>query len=157
MLPIAESNLQFTSLHHEELLIALPRRHPLTRQAALSVEDLRSLRFILYEKKTVMRGLIDGWFTALCIEPQIVMVMENIEAIKSLVASGLGASVLPEHAVGNDALDRKVKLMRVQRHSLHRQLALVTLKSAYLPNAVSALFDLIVSELGTCNSSKKNR
>jgi DNA-binding transcriptional LysR family regulator len=148
MLPVAESNLQFTPLHREELLVALPRRHPLTRKAALSVADLRALRFILYEKKTVMRGLIDGWFTALGVTPQIAMVLENIEAIKSLVASGLGASVLPASAVGNDALDKKVRLMRVQQHSLYRQLALVTLKSAYLPNAVRALFDLIVSELG---------
>jgi LysR family transcriptional activator of glutamate synthase operon len=149
MQPVAESNLQFTPLHREELLVALPRRHPLTRQAVLSVDDLRALRFILYEKKTVMRGLIDGWFTLLGVEPQIAMVMENIEAIKSLVASGLGASVLPEYAVGNDALDKKVRLMRVQRHSLQRQMALITLKSAYQPNAVKALFELIVSELGS--------
>jgi DNA-binding transcriptional LysR family regulator len=148
MMPIAESNLHVTLLHREELLVALPRRHPLTRKPALSVEDLRALPFILYEKKTVMRGLIDGFFATLGVTPQIAMVMENIEAIKSLVASGLGASVLPEHAVGNDALDRKVKLMRVHRHMLHRQLALITLNSSYLPAAVKALFDLIVGGMG---------
>jgi DNA-binding transcriptional LysR family regulator len=147
MMSGAENDLQIRPLHREELLIALPRRHPLTRKPALSVEDLRTLRFILYEKKTVMRSLVDGFFTRLGIEPQIAMVMENIEAIKSLVASGLGASVLPEHAVGDDALDKKVKLMRIHRQSLHRQMALVSLKSAYVPHAVNALSDLIVSEL----------
>lgn len=148
MLPVAENNLQLTPLHHEELLIALPRRHPLTRKPALSVDDLRSLRFILYEKKTVMRGLIDSFFMTLGITPQIAMVMENIEAIKSLVGAGLGASILPIHSVGQEAADRKVTLMRVEKHPLHRQLGLITLKSNYIPSAVSEFCRLVVEELG---------
>ncbi len=148
MLPVAENNLQLTPLHHEELLIALPRRHPLTRKPALTVDDLRTLRFILYEKKTVMRGLIDSFFTMLGITPQIAMVMENIEAIKSLVGAGLGASILPSHAIGKEAADRKVTLMRVQEHPMQRQLGLITLKSGYIPNAVRELRELIVQELG---------
>ena len=148
MLPVTGNDLQLTPLCEEELLIALPSRHPLARKSALNVNDLRELRFILYEKKTVMRSLIDNWFAALGVTPQLAMLMENIEAIKSLVGAGLGASVLPAHAVGNDALDRKVKMLRVQRHRLHRQLALVTLKSAFIPNAVSALSELILKELG---------
>ncbi|NOT62817.1 MAG: LysR family transcriptional regulator [Acidobacteria bacterium] len=148
MLPVTGNDLQLTPLCEEELLIALPSRHPLARKTALTVNDLRELRFILYEKKTVMRSLIDNWLAGLGVTPQLAMVMENIEAIKSLVGAGLGASVLPAHAVGNDALDRKVKMLRVQRHRLHRQLALVTLKSAFIPNAVSALSELILKELG---------
>ncbi|MBI3426416.1 MAG: LysR family transcriptional regulator [Acidobacteria bacterium] len=149
MLPVVENDLQLTPLCDEELLIALPRRHPLARKRSLTVNDLRALRFILYEKKTVMRGLIDNFFASLGVTPQLAMVMENIEAIKSLVGTGLGASVLPSHAVGNDALDKKVRLLRVERHRLHRQLALVTLKSTFVPNAVQELFNLIVQELGT--------
>lgn len=149
MLPVTGNDLQLTPLCNEELLIALPSRHPLARKRALTVNDLRELRFILYEKKTVMRGLIDNFFTSLGVTPQLAMVMENIEAIKSLVGTGLGASVLPSHAVGNDAIDKKVRLLRVAGHHLQRQLALVTLKSAFVPNAVRELFNLIVSELGT--------
>jgi LysR family cyn operon transcriptional activator len=148
MLPVAENDLQLTPLCQEELLIALSSRHPLASQRALTINDLRALRFILYEKKTVMRGLIDGFFASLGVTPQLAMVMENIEAIKSLVGAGLGASVLPEHAVGNDALDKKVRLLRVEHQHLHRQLALVTLKSAFIPNAVRELFDLTVEHLG---------
>ena len=155
MLPVTGNDLQLTPLCEEELLIALPSRHPLARKTALTVNDLRELRFILYEKKTVMRSQIDNWFAALGVTPQLAMVMENIEAIKSLVGAGLGASVLPAHAIGNDALDRKVKMLRVQRHRLHRQLALVTLKSAFIPNAVSALSALILQELGSKKSAQK--
>lgn len=147
MMPAAGSDLQLTPLCEEELLIALPSRHPLAKKERLTVSDLRELRFILYEKKTVMRGLVDGFFASLGVTPQLAMVMENIEAIKSLVSTGLGASVLPAHAVGNDALDRKVRLRRIERHRLHRQLALATLKTVFLPRAVGELSAMIVEEL----------
>ena len=92
--------MRFTPLCDEELRIALPSRR------SLRVGDLKQLRFILYEQKTVMRNLIDNYFVELGITPQIGMVMENIEAIKSLVGAGLGASILPIHAIGNDAIDK---------------------------------------------------
>lgn len=148
MLPVEEKGLQVEPLCDEELKVAIPARYPLARKRMLTVRDVTQLRFILYERKTVMRRLIDNFFAELGVNPQIAMVMENIEAIKSLIGAGLGASVLPIHAVGNEAADRKVRLMRVQQHPLHRQLGLVTLKSGYVPNAVRELSGMIVAELG---------
>jgi DNA-binding transcriptional LysR family regulator len=148
MLPVEANDLQVEPLCDEELKVAIPARYPLASKSALSVKDVAQLRFILYERKTVMRRLIDNFFAELGIVPQIAMVMENIEAIKSLIGAGLGASVLPVHAVGDEAADRKVRLMRVQKHPLHRQLGLVTLKSGYVPNAVRELSRMILAELG---------
>lgn len=149
MLPVEETNLQVEPLCAEELCVALPARHPLAQKRALQISDLSQLRFILYERKTVMRQLIDNFFAEVGIQPRVAMVMENIEAIKSLIGAGLGASVLPMHAVGNEAADKKVRLMRVEKKRLHRQLSLITLKSSYTPNAVRELGKLILAELGT--------
>ncbi|MBS1808163.1 MAG: LysR family transcriptional regulator [Acidobacteria bacterium] len=149
MLPVEETNLQVEPLCAEELCVALPARHPLAQKRALQICDLSQLRFILYERKTVMRQLIDNFFAEVGIQPRVAMVMENIEAIKSLIGAGLGASVLPMHAVGNEAADKKVRLMRVEKKRLHRQLSLITLKSSYTPNAVRELGKLILAELGT--------
>ena len=133
-------------------MIALFSKHPLANKRALTIQDLQSLRLILYEKKTAMRRLIDNFFNELGVTPQIAMVMENIEAIKSLVGAGLGASVLPAHAVGNDALDKKVRMIRVQKRTLRRQLGLVMLKSGLPPKAVHKLSQLIVNELRKKNA-----
>ncbi len=149
MLPVEETNLQVEPLCAEELRVALPARHPLAQRRTLRVSDLSQLRFILYERKTVMRQLIDNFFAELGVQPRVAMVMENIEAIKSLIGAGLGASVLPVHAIGNEAADKKVRLMRVEKTHLYRQLSLITLKSNYIPNAVQELGKLILAELGT--------
>jgi LysR family transcriptional activator of glutamate synthase operon len=155
MLPVDEQDLQVVPLYDEELKVALPIRHPLARKPSLSVADVGELRFILYARKTVMRRLIDGFFAELGVAPPIAMEMENIEAIKSLIGAGLGASVLPIHAVGNEAADRKVRLMRVKNHPLYRRLGLVTLKSGYIPNAVRELSRLIAEKLGAKSEGKR--
>ena len=149
----AENDLQFTPLCDEELMIALSSKHPLASKRALTIPDLQSLRFILYEKKTAMRRLIDDFFSELGVTPQIAMVMENIEAIKSLVGSGLGASVLPAHAVGDDAVDKKVRMLRVQKRTLRRQLGLIRLKSVLPPNVVHQFSQLVISQLGAKHRS----
>lgn len=147
MLPVTETSLAVEPLCAEELRVALPARHPLSRKRELTAADLARLRFILYERKTIMRQTIDNFFDEIGVQPQVSMVLENIEAIKSLIGAGLGASVLPVHAIGNEASDKKVRLMRVRGHKLYRQLGLVTLKSSYVPQAVRELGRLIAEEL----------
>lgn len=147
MLPVAERDLQLELLCEEELKIALPARHPLARKRALTVADLSQLRFILYEQKTVMRKLVDDFFASLGVTPHITMLMENIEAIKSLVGAGLGASVLPVPAIGKEAADRKVTLMRVENQILSRQLGLVTLRSNYVPTPVREMISMVRQEI----------
>ncbi|HZS04690.1 MAG TPA: LysR family transcriptional regulator [Blastocatellia bacterium] len=147
MLPVTSPELEVTPLCEEELLVAVHRSHPLARKHSLTVRDVATLSFILYEKKTIMRKLIDDFFTDLGVRPQIAMVMENIEVIKSLVGAGLGASVLPEHAAGHRSRDAEVHLMRVRGHPLRRQLGLVSLKSAPRPNTVHKLTRAILAEM----------
>lgn len=147
MLPVKEQGLEVEPLCAEELRVALPASHPLAKKSELTAADLTRLKFILYERKTVMRQTIDNFFAGIGVQPHVSMVLENIEAIKSLIGAGLGASVLPVHAIGNEASDRKVRLMRVRGIRLHRLLGLVTLKSGYVPSAVRELGRLIAAEL----------
>ncbi len=143
-----DPDLAYQQLCTEELQFALPSSHSLSKKRALSVRDLTELRFVLYEQRTVMRKLVDDYFASLNITPQIAMVMENIEAIKSVVGAGLGASVLPVNAVGQAAADKKVRLLPVAKHPIRRRLGLVTLKSAFVSRAVQSLADLIMNEVG---------
>ena len=96
----------------------------------------------------MMRPLIDQFFAGIGVDPKIVMVMENIEAIKSLAGAGLGASVLPEHAVSSQGNDTRVRLISVANHPLRRHLGLVTLKSEFATAAVRAMSELLSAELG---------
>ena len=128
-MPVSDRNLVVKPLCAEEIKIMISSQHPLTQKSTVSPDEVANLPFILYERKTVMRRLIDQFFAGIGVDPKIVMVMENIEAIKSLVGAGLGASVLPEHAVSSQGDDTRVRLISVANHPLRRHLGLVTLKA----------------------------
>jgi len=60
---------------------------------------MTALPLILYEPGGKTRGVIDGWFGTAGIRPQPIMELGSIEAIKMLVGSGLGASIMPQLAL----------------------------------------------------------
>jgi DNA-binding transcriptional LysR family regulator len=61
--------------------------------------ELGRLPLILYESRGATRAIVDAWFRRAGIEARPIMELGSVEAIKVLVASGLGASILPELAV----------------------------------------------------------
>ncbi|MGZ4730654.1 MAG: LysR family transcriptional regulator substrate-binding protein [Terriglobales bacterium] len=63
------------------------------------MSELARVPFLLYPVGTVLRVLIDRFFTDIGVNPHVVMEAEDTEAIKRLVESGFGYSILPEHAL----------------------------------------------------------
>src|SRR2546425_530116 len=84
---------------------------------------------LIYPLGTVLRVLIDRFFKDIGVMPRVVMEAEDTEAIKRLVESGFGYSVLPEHA-----LRRRTTFFhafRVDGHPVVRGLALAMVRTEY--------------------------
>ena len=147
MSPREEPGMRITPLGTEELVMVLHHHHPLARKSVLVPDDLRKLRFILYEKRTKMQNLIDSYFETLGFAPQVAMEVESIEAMKSLVRAGLGASVLPLCAVADKVLAARLRVLRVKGAPLLRHLGLATLDSAMQPRAIRELAERLTAGL----------
>ncbi len=154
MSPREEAGMRIAPLGTEELVIVLPHHHPLARKSVLLPADLRKLRFILYEKKTKMQNLIDGYFQSLGFAPLTAMEVESIEAMKSLVRAGLGASVLPLCAVGDRVLAARLRVLRVKGAPLFRHLGLAALDTAMQPRAIGELAAVLT--LGLASEATKS-
>ena len=66
----------------------------------IQASDLAHVPFLLYPKRSNIRTIIDQFFQEINIAPRVVMEAEDSEAIKGLVESGFGYSILPQHALG---------------------------------------------------------
>ncbi len=133
-------------LGREELVLVLHRNHPLAKRT-LRPADLASLRFILYEKNSAMQTVIDHYFEEMGVTIQRVMELENIEAIKSLVRAGLGASVLPLCAVAESAQPSDLRVVRIKGFRMFRDLGLITADTDFLPKAITELASRLVAGL----------
>jgi DNA-binding transcriptional LysR family regulator len=130
-LPVPEENLKIIPLFDEELLILRPSASKVYggQIGTINPTDMEQAPFILYPKHTVVRVVIERFFKDLGIAPRVVMEADDTEAIKRLVESGFGYSILPEHAVRQRA--RFFHTYRVNGHRLSRTLALAMVRTEY--------------------------
>lgn len=143
----APGNVLITPLGSEELVVILNAEHPLARRSALDPVDLEKLPFILYEKHTAMENMVESFFLRMGVSPKISMELENIEAIKSLVVAGLGASIVPLCSVSSTSLTPTLRVIRVKGFSVERQLALATLNAETLPATIEKLAAQLIKTL----------
>jgi len=130
-LPVPEENLNIIPLFDEELMIVRPSSSKVRghQTGSVRVAELTRVPFLLYPRGTVLRVLIDHFFKDIGVSPKVVMEAEDTEAIKRLVESGFGYSILPEHA-----LRRRTgffQTFRVDGHPITRSLALAMVQTDY--------------------------
>jgi DNA-binding transcriptional LysR family regulator len=123
-LPIAEQDLKLIPLFDEELLVVRPSVNNVVtgRTGSIRPGELADVPFLLYPKRSNMRRVIDSFFKEINIVPRVAMEADDTEAIKRLVESGFGSSILPEHAVSDKS--RFFQKFRIEGQRLKRSLAL---------------------------------
>jgi len=125
-LPVSDVHLKLIPLFDEELLIVRPASGKSNAGSghvgSLRASELADAPFLLYPKRSNVRLVIDRFFEQLGVAPRVVMEADDTEAIKRLVESGFGSSILPEHAIrGRSQFFQK---FRVSGNRLTRSLAL---------------------------------
>jgi DNA-binding transcriptional LysR family regulator len=148
-LPCPQDGLKTIPLFEEELLILRPSKSPVRSSAVRPVKaaELDNAPFLLYPHASNMRAIIDAFFAESGIRPRVVMEADDTEAIKGLVSSGFGYSILPENAVRG--YPRHFQTLRVQGHRAVRTQALA-MPSTDTPRALtSAIASILQSSVGT--------
>jgi DNA-binding transcriptional LysR family regulator len=102
-LPYKDEGLDLMPLFEEDLLIIKPspRRVSGRRIGSIEPAELAGAPFLLYPKRSNMRSMIDGFLRELGVAPRVIMEADDTEAIKKLVETGFGYSIVPQHAVAS--------------------------------------------------------
>jgi LysR family transcriptional regulator, hydrogen peroxide-inducible genes activator len=100
--PIRDERLEVRELFLEELLLALPPRHPLTRKRTVSADDLAHERLIVMQEGHCLGDQVLGFCDRHDLHNHISFRSAQLETIQSLVRAGLGISLIPAMAVQRD-------------------------------------------------------
>src|SRR5260370_11885866 len=98
-LPVSEANLRVIPLFDEELLVVRPSANKVGsgQVRSLRASELANVPFLLYPQRSNVRLVIDRFFSEIGVTPRVLMEADDTEAIKRLVESGFGYSILPDH------------------------------------------------------------
>jgi DNA-binding transcriptional LysR family regulator len=112
-------------LFREELAFFVSSRHGLAKARRVSIEDLAAVPLITFKAESITRRAVDGVFTDAGLVPRIAMEMSSPEAIKKLVAVGLGAGILPPRSVAAEVRAGSLRPLPVRGLKLPRILGVV--------------------------------
>ncbi len=101
-LPARTTGLVFRTVSREPLLVALPSAHPLAQSAALRLAALAGESFVLYpdHPRPSWTEFVVGLCQQAGFQPIVAQRTVEIQTTLSLVAAGIGISIVPE-CVGN--------------------------------------------------------
>lgn len=103
--PIADERLEVRELFAEELMLALPPGHALTRKRTVAVGDLEAERFIVMKDGHCLGDQVLGFCDRRDLKPKISFRSAQLETVQALVCSGLGVSLIPAMAARSERED----------------------------------------------------
>jgi DNA-binding transcriptional LysR family regulator len=131
-------SLLVTRLLTDRLVALLPEDLAPSGRTSARPADLARLPLILYETGGNVRRLVDDWFGRSGVATRPAMELGSVEAIKGLVGSGLGCSILPSLAMRGGVPGAVVLPLRP---ALARDLALVLRKEKVMNRGLRAMLE----------------
>ncbi len=142
-LPAAGRALTVVPVLRDEF-VAIGRADLAPLKARVTPADLGALPLVLFEPAANTRRLVDGWFDAEGLKPQPVMELGSVEAMKEMVAAGLGYGIVPAMSMVGRGAHPELKTSRLQPR-MHRTLAMVIRRDKPVNKALRAVLDAIVA------------
>lgn len=127
-LPAAGRSLEVEPFYEDELLAVAPKGSEMP-EGGPDAAFLSDKALLLYEGGNT-RNVIDGWFAEAGVRSRPAMEFGSVEAVKELVAAGLGWSVLPGLSLKRDRAD--FVTTSPVRPRLSRQLGMVLRRDKHL-------------------------
>lgn len=141
-LPAPGRMFQVTPVLADEFVAIFPAgQRPLPARATPAMLARQPL--VLFEPGARTRRLVDDWFEAAGVAMRPVMELGSTEAMKEIVAAGLGCAVLPRMAV-QGAGARGGLAVRPLRPALQRELAVVLRRDKPVSRGLRQVADLLL-------------
>lgn len=98
-LPPRDDEIKTTLLFSENIHALLPANHPLAKETSLHLSDLRTEKFVLFPEGYVLNKVVMEACKSVGFTPNITSEGEDMDALKGLVAAGIGVTLLPESSM----------------------------------------------------------
>lgn len=130
---------------HPHVIIA-PSNHHLAKNSNLTISDLAHETFLMRERGSGTRTLMETLFASADVQPQIGMEMSSNETIKQAVIAGLGIAFISSHTVATELEDGRLTMLEVAGLPIVRQWFIVRRRDKVLLPPARALLDFLGAE-----------
>jgi len=140
---VDDSRIQFVPFSREEVVIALPTDHPLTRKKELMFHDIALEPVIMKAEGSGTRKQVLDLYKQYNAAPNISMESNNTEFIVKLVEQGEGISFLVRPAIDHRVKKNKIAARQIKNVRLSLDVCLGYSKNTPLSPAAKAFYDVV--------------
>ena len=146
-LPVDEKRLQVVGIHHDEIRLIVPARHPLAGRETVSPQDLVA-HFLLLPKEGKTRARLNEWLEPVEDEVRISMELDSTEMMKRFVMAGLGVSFLAVSNCREEIAAGKLRAISLAPEPMARRLGLIYRKDKALSKAALGFIQVVLDNVG---------
>jgi LysR family hydrogen peroxide-inducible transcriptional activator len=146
--PIQDERLELKELFAEELLLALPPGHPLTRKRIVASAGLEGQRLIVMKEGHCLGDQVLGFCERRDVKPKISFRSAQLETVQALVAAGLGISLIPAMAALSEGKDLP-EYRSLQSPRPERKIVALWPKHRQPSRAASEFLQMVSARFGT--------
>lgn len=127
-----EKDLEFYPITKEELVLVVPKDHPLAGADSVDLKDTIDYPYIAFSENSGLRPVISQLFAQIKCQPKFAYEGEEDSSVAGLVAAGFGIAIMPKIPL-LQTMD--VCTVPISSPEIRRYVYLVTKKNKYLAPA----------------------
>ena len=124
-LPQKDDEINTTLLFSESIHALLPSSHPLAKQESINLSDLRNEKFVSFPEGYVLHKVALDACKSVGFTPNITSEGEDMDALKGLVAAGIGVTLLPDSSL-YDSTPRMTVKMPIANPPIRRTVGIIS-------------------------------
>lgn len=139
-----ETSVEFIPVCREELVVIVPKKHPLAEKDSVTLQELTNEKFISYAPKSGLDTIIRKLFMEnVGMIPEISCTISEDQVAAGLVANGFGIAIVPHMPLLHSL---PIKILNLKDTDYERNFYMCYLKDCYI-SPVSQAFIEYVKEL----------
>ncbi len=141
-LPKNEKQVKGHTLFLENIVALLPTAHPLAGSRSLQLDQLRGDSFVLFPDGFILREIVVDACRQIGFQPSVSFEGDDIDAIKGLVAAGLGVTLLPEITL-MDNMPRSTVKIPIVEPTVRRTVGVIIPSERELPPTEKLFYEFL--------------
>lgn len=144
--PIHHPDMIVEPVMQDELKLVVPAGHPLADRGEVELEEVMAYPFVLREKGSGTRQVMEDQLQKKNIDPQdmnVVMELGSTGAVKSAVEAAVGITMLSPSSVQHELALGLVHIVDIRGLAFKRQFYAIHLKSSLLPLSAVAFLNYL--------------
>lgn len=122
--PQKDEVLDTMILFSENIHALLPANHPLAKREELNLSDLKNEAFVLFPEEYILNKVAVDACRAAGFVPNVTSEGEDLDALKGLVAAGIGITLLPDSSL-NDSTPRYTVRVPIENPNITRTVGII--------------------------------